>query len=480
VPPNVVLIVLDTARADVFEPYGASAGSSPAIAQLASRGTAFRDAIAPCCWTMPSHAAMFTGLLPRTIGLAHPPGDGLHSTRPVMEANRPRLLPEVLRSSGFATSAVSANPWISPASGFDTGFDQFVEVRSGRAHDGPDTWRGKGRVWLEAALARADDGAAEADDVIARWLAGAPAQPFFWFVNLIECHSPYLPPRPYTDLSLTERIRAARANQRHLTLGEIWRVSAGGWDLPDAVVERMRYLYQRSIRQLDDWVARLLARLDGAGLLDDTLVIVTSDHGENLGEGQLIGHCFSLDNRLIKVPLVMAGPGCASDGGVISLTSIPALIAGAVGMAEHPWEEATQPDGVAVAQYDELVSPGDPRGPEAVASWGLDNRSLRVLTTPMTAATDGRTKLVRFGFEERVYDLMADPLEARPLAPGHVNGHMATALPNLRAAIEGSRRDEIDDDVLATIMASANGNGGRASSGGEEDLEARLRLLGYL
>jgi arylsulfatase A-like enzyme len=335
-------------------------------------------------------------------------------------------------------------------------------------------------VWLEAALARVDDGAAEADEVIAQWLAGAPAQPFFWFVNLIECHSPYLPPRPYTDLSLTERIRAARANQRHLTLAEIWRVSAGGWDLPDAVVERMRHLYRRSIRQLDDWVARLLDRLDGAGLLDDTLVIVTSDHGENLGEGQLIGHCFSLDNRLINVPLVMAGPGCAPDRGVVSLTKIPTLIAGAVGLADHPWAPATQTDGVAVAQYDELLSPGDPRGPEAVAGWGLDDRSLRVLTTPMTAATDGQTKLVRFGLEERVYDLVADPLEARPLVPDNVNGHVAKSLPSLRAAIEGSRRDEIDDDVLAAIMAGAKDNGRGPSSGAEEDLEARLRLLGYL
>src|SRR5918994_7341764 len=95
--PNVLLIVLDTARADALEPYGAAAGTTPALAQLASSGHALPDVHATACWTMPSHASMFTGLLPRAAGLNRAPGEMPSGCRPVMESHADRSLPEVLR-----------------------------------------------------------------------------------------------------------------------------------------------------------------------------------------------------------------------------------------------------------------------------------------------------------------------------------------------------------------------------------------------
>src|SRR5918994_863213 len=104
--PNVLLVVLDTARADALESYGAAAGTTPALAQLASRGQALPEVHATACWTMPSHASMFTGLLPRAAGLSRAPGERPNGCRPVLEAATERLLPEVLRRAGFRARGV--------------------------------------------------------------------------------------------------------------------------------------------------------------------------------------------------------------------------------------------------------------------------------------------------------------------------------------------------------------------------------------
>ena len=115
----------------------------------------------------------------------------------------------------------------------------------------------------------------------------------------------------------------------------------------------MRHLYARSVRLMDDWVRDLLGELDRRGLLDDTMVIVTSDHGENFGDGGLMGHAFSLDQRLLHVPLVIAGPGApGADPGVVSLAALPRMIASALGSDAHPWADGLPPDGVAVAQFE--------------------------------------------------------------------------------------------------------------------------------
>ena len=130
--PNIVLVVLDTARADALEPYGAPPGSSPALGQLAARGTAVRDVFSTANWTFPSHVSMLSGLLPRSSGLVRVVED----TAERMADLAPRLLPSVLSGAGYATKAVSANPWIHPRNGFANGFDEFVPVQGTHRHSG--------------------------------------------------------------------------------------------------------------------------------------------------------------------------------------------------------------------------------------------------------------------------------------------------------------------------------------------------------
>ncbi|MFL5884430.1 MAG: sulfatase-like hydrolase/transferase [Thermoleophilaceae bacterium] len=455
--PNVLCVVLDTARRDAFEPYGAEAGSTPTVAQLASAGRALPDVHASASWTVPSHASFLTGELPRALGLGQAPGGRPSGCRPTLEANRERLLPEVLRRNGYATAAVSANVWISKESGFATGFERFDEVITGRQDFMHRTDPVARMRWgLESARASVDDGAAAADHVLARMIDERPERPFFWFVNLIECHSPYLPPRPYDDLPLWQRIKAGADARRHLTLDAIWRACAGGFDIPDEAIARMRHLYARAIRYLDDWLARVLERLERASLLDDTLVLVTSDHGENLGEGGLISHAFSLDQRLIRVPLIAAGPVEIAE--MSSLIELPRAIADAIGLDEHPWHERP---GVTVAQFDPLTTRDDPRAREVVEHWGLGEEALTRITSPITCAVDGSRKLVRFGDRDLFYDLGADPLELQPNgdAPAH-----------LRAALDDPR----------VWAKPADAPAARADEGDAEDIERRMRLLGYM
>ena len=472
--PNLILIVLDTARADAFEPYGAGIGASPVLGEMARRGSAIPVAIATSNWTMPSHVSMFSGLLPRTIGLARAPQGKRANCRRVLEENSGRLLASVLRDAGYETSGVSCNPWISVAGGFATGFDRFVDVKGERKRQIHEEGTRARMSWLlEGMLARVDDGAAQAERILRGWLAEEPGRPFFWFVNLIECHSPYMPPRPYNDLSPRIRARVAEEARAHLTLLGIWRASAGRIEIPPETLGRMRHLYGRSILLMDDWIGRLMEDLDRAGILDETLIVVTSDHGENLGEERLIGHAFSLDDRLIRVPLVSAGPGALSSNGITSLAELPRMIAEAAGLGSHPWMEDPLPSGVAVSQYDALVGTEDDRFTRAVSEWNLDDTGARRISEPATSATDGRFKLVRQAREDRLYDLGSDPWERRPFAADG-NGRVdAATLAKLRGAVEAHH-------ASGTAVDHDDGPARAEDQTENAELEERLRLLGYL
>lgn len=465
---NVLLVVCDTARADAFEPYGAPPGATPTAAQIASSGQAVEQAFATACWTLPSHASMLTGEMPRALGLGQAPGGSPAGARPIVEAQRERLLAEVLRRAGWDTRAVSANPWVSPYAGFDVGFDEFEFLKAGGRQDQADRTGLDARLrWAyEGLRARTDDGAGEAEAVLARWLSEAGERPFFWFVNLVECHSPYLPPRPYNDLGAVGRLQAAEEARRHLTLEAIWRTCLSDAEVPEAALERMRHLYGRSVRLMDDWLARILEALKDAGRLDDTLVIVTSDHGENFGEGGLLAHAFSLDDRLTRVPLVVNDASFAPDRRPYSLAELPRMVAEAVDLNEHPWGEES--GALPTAQFD-FIDEEDPRLRIAEEAWNLDERGLAMLTTPLTSVTDGRLKLLRRGDRDELFDLDADKLELRPLDPlAHSQGPRVAAL-----------REALNDPVLHREPPVPKGPS--AENAREvEDLESRMKLLGYM
>ncbi len=469
--PNVVCVVLDTARADAFEPYGAPAGASPAVADLARRGSALPDVHSTGSWTLPSHASMFTGILPRRLGLTQAPEQTPQSARPRLEAVIDRMLPEVLRRAGYDTRAVTANLWVSPLCGFDIGFERFhyIEPRHQLAmqaagKDGPRQWLGWARAGLRS---RDDDGASDALEVLTRWAGERRERPFFWFVNLIECHAPYLPPRPWNDLGAIDRLRAGDDARRHQSFVGVCRACAGRWEIPDDALERMRHLYARSVAYADDWLGRLLEALDARGILDDTLVIVTSDHGENLGENRLFGHAFSLDERLTHVPFVAAGPGAPEGGAVRSLAELPLAVAAAAGVTDHPYAKS----GLPVAQFDPPGRADHPKVQAFVRDFGLGEDGLERLTAVLTSASDGRHKLVVRNGHELHYDLDADPLEESPLDPASAD----EAFAGLRAAIEQAERAPAPAAPSAPPTVAPD-----ASPDELAELERQMKLLGYM
>lgn len=469
--PNILLIVFDTARADVFEPYGAATGSTPAVAQLAAAGFAHDRTYATSSWTIPSHLSLFSGLLPMAAGL-HLAEQANETFRRILNGLGERLLPTVLRGAGYRTVGLSANGWVSRHSGFDLGFDTFQSVASDRNDRlGSKSVRSQVRWATEALRARLDDGAERIERLLSD--TASSGQPFFCFVNLVECHSPYLPPKPFNSLGWRDRLRSAGDANKYCTFEAFWKQALGIESVPPDAEARMKMLYLDSIRQLDAWLARVLGSLDAAGLLAETQVIVTSDHGENFGEGGLTGHSFSLDDRLIRVPFVTAGPIDLDvrDMPALSLVDVPYLIGDGLQIADHPWIERRSDPSVVVAEFAAPGRPGDPKTLEGIEAWGMSEPQAAIFTRTFSCATDGRLKLFRDADGESVVDLATDPLEVAANANVARSDLQLRPLEHALDLADAQRALELPELSLSPLGAS-----------NEEatQLEARMRLLGYI
>ena len=462
--PNVLLIVMDTARADGFGAHG-GATPTPAFDALAERGRAVPRALSAANWTAPSHASMFSGLHPfehGVTGAAAVTSQGrLASFRPAVERHADRWLPEVMRRSGYETIAVSANVWITEPMGFDFGFDRFVPIGAARAVPRGAASPRRGRQALPPRLRRAvkrarratfdyrrgrDQGAVQALRALGTLAAERRDRPFFCFVNVMETHAPYLPPRSFNPLRGWRRY-AATAADRYQGSDFMLAYNLGAADAPGWAIEALRSLYAGEVRYVDRFLGLLMDRLQT--VLDRTLVIVTSDHGENLGEDHRLGHQLFLDERLLHVPFAVAGPGAEvwPDRGVYSTAGLPRSIATAAGLEDAPWEAR---DGVAIAQYEsgwkQLRN-----ARRVVAGLDLTTAQRHRLTTTLELATDGRATLLR---EDRSERLEGDaPAEA-----------------GLRAALDAAAGRG------PAAVAPAEG----VTPEEEEEIEERLRDLGYL
>ena len=453
--PNVVLVVLDTARADHFGPWGAKA-PTPAFDAFAEGGAVAPNVVATSPWTVPSHASMFSGLLPFEHGLtgaAAQTSDGrVASLAPAVDAlaAQGRWLPQVMRDAGYSTIGVSANVWITPQLGFDRGFDRFTPVgmarvapRGGAALGvthagrlGAMRRRAKRAVrYLRDARHGRDFGAAQALPRLSQELRVAE-RPFFCFVNLMEAHAPYLPPSMHNPLSLARRIRAPALLHRYLADEAVLRYNIGASEVPDSALATFRDLYRGEIAYLDAALESLLGML--ADERDDTLVIVTADHGEHLGEGHLLGHQLSVARPLVHVPLVVRGPGVDAasieDAPVRSLASLPGLIATSAGLGDV---FAVPDPAIAVTQYE-----GGANHVRRAASieQGLSEAQRIALRTPIVSATDGRTTVTR---SESIGERVEGPEAAAAALRSHLDG--LPAAPTDRGAVSPTEESEIED-----------------------------------
>lgn len=288
--PNVVVFVIDTCRADHCSVTGYERPTTPNMEALARRGARFRNAWSPTCWTAPAHATIFTGLLPTTHGL-------MTSSRLYLSSGC-NTLAEVLQGQGWATGCFTLNSFISSSFGLTQGFDEF------------------GGLFMDPGVAHQSDRAQQlgGDWAIAR---AAEGRRFFLFINVLEPHAPYNPCEPWRTQfapdATPEEFEFARLMQMPRSLG--WAI--GRVPMTDRQLHVVHDAYDGEVASADDSIGVLVRRLEDAGLLDETVFVAMSDHGENLGDHQMFDHIGSLHRSVLHVPLVIRAPGVFDDGRMV-------------------------------------------------------------------------------------------------------------------------------------------------------------------
>ncbi|QLH76844.1 sulfatase [Halosimplex rubrum] len=353
---NVVVVVMDTARyQDVFPEDETVA---PTLESLAAEGASFDRAIASAPWTLPSHASLFTGTYPSKHG-AHAGhkhlGDDLAT------------LAEAFAGADYETVAVSNNTWISDEFGFARGFERFRKTwqylqadtdlgRVARTNEGREKLREVTRalfdgnpvvnalnaVYGQFVRKREDSGAHRTNEWIREWLADRDGErPFFCFVNYLEPHLEYRPSRETTERFLPE---GTSYDEAMAVPQDAWSYVAGDLDLSGGDFEALRTLYRGEIAYLDDRIAELRDALEAADEWENTVFVVTGDHGENIGDHGLMDHQYALYETLLHVPLVIHGGPFAggADDRLVSLTDLAPTLLDAVDVDAPAFREQAQ------------------------------------------------------------------------------------------------------------------------------------------
>jgi arylsulfatase A-like enzyme len=283
--PNLLLYVTDTLRPDSLQPYGNPAVATSAAERLASQGTLFEKVYAQSTWTRASVASILTGVYPDVHGA---------ETRHDILSDATALLPEYLRTHGYATACIVTNPNIGSFFGFDQGYDYFIELfQRTRAGD----------------YVSARETFAPSDEVTRRaieWIEGA-SRPFFLFILTIDPHWPYQPPERFDRYGGDYRgdvngDRDVRRGRQHTTDDR----------------RRVRSLYDAEVSYNDDSLGRLLDHLRQTELYDETVVAFTSDHGEEFWEHGRNGHGKALFEETLRIPLIVRYPPAVPAGAVVS------------------------------------------------------------------------------------------------------------------------------------------------------------------
>lgn len=280
--PVVVLAVMDTVGAQATSLHGAELSTTPGLEALAARGTWFSEAISPAPWTLPAHAAMFTGRRARAVGAHH---------EQLILSSDATTLAERLSSAGWRTGAFVANPWIARQTGMTRGFSHQehyseIGVAGGRfsALSLLPIRRNKGgRALVKRALA---------------WTGRCAGQPTFVFLNLLEAHSPF---HQNTDADRFGVSDPVRISERMAAVQLRGPAAAAGFPEPGEI-SAARRLYSAGVAEADARIAELAAAMPQAAM------VVTADHGEAFGEHGFYGHMIGIHREVLQVPLVVVGP----------------------------------------------------------------------------------------------------------------------------------------------------------------------------
>ena len=424
--PNVIVVTLDTVRADHLSLYGYHRPTTPFLASLASHARVFDAAYAQITNTRPSHFSLFTGRYSGDIGIWNNDGPPL--------PERELTLAEVLRSAGWRTGAVTSVGFLGPASGLGQGFEEMHVPRPGQHPLGAETTR-------------------TALDFVRRH-AG---EPFFLWAHYFDAHLPYQPVPELRGLFWQGPPPSEESVDRTLIPPDFFD---GLFVLPH--VQYMTAMYDASLRYLDDQMRALFATLESVGLLDETIVVVAADHGESLGEHGIFFVHAGLYETTVHVPLLIHAPRALARPGrvaqVVENLDIPATVFALTGLEQPASFRGTslmrdEPgDGVAFFEHYGRFATGMRRGAiKTIDARELKNHRDRVWPS------------LRLWYEApslQMFDVARDPAEEHDLAPA---------------------QSEAMHESLAILDAWRADRAHRAPIAGRVDpkLTESLRALGY-
>ena len=453
--PNVILITVDTLRADHLGSYGYQRPTSPYLDSLAASGTRYEDAVAPAAWTKPSTGTILTGLYPSRHGALYH-GSELH-TPPGC-----KTLAEAFRDAGYVTAAFVSNPNVKKIFKFDRGFQEFF--------DSPvedtvtlSTFRNAviGNILTEITRYqfnwKYENDVRQINNHAFSWLERNNDRKFFLYLHYIDPHEPYAPPREYAEQFARDHGFVLHNDRKRLV----------GTDL-----------YDGEIRYTDDNLLELSNLLKRLKRLDDTVIVVTSDHGEEFFEHGTLGHGFSLYQEVVHVPLIASGPGIEKGKVVkspVAIVDLAATILDIVGiggakfgdgtsfaasMADAKWKKEGE-------SYMENEFGEDDTDLRSFVMWGVRDGDWKFILNERNAYRPPEDP--KYGTFE-LYDLAADPGERKNLMKD----------PTKKALIED--RWHALQDRLTKHSAFLEEPGFRKIKPGpiSPEIEAALSAIGYL
>ena len=429
--PNVLLISVDTLRADHLGCYGYDRDTSPTIDRLAREGARFTTVVSSTSWTLPAHISLLTGLPSEAHGVID---TGMKASSSSL------FLAEVLRDSGYATAGFVAGPFLSGSYGFLQGFEHYDDhsvlslLQSHKVVTSPRSIQ-------------------IIEDWLVSWDGQGRERPFFAFLHLWDVHYDYIPPPPY-DTIFDPDYRGTITGEDFERGDHIHR------DMDPRDLEHVIALYDGEIRYTDEHLARLLDLLGELDVLDETIIVLTSDHGEEFFEHGGKGHGKNLFDESILVPLIVRYPPGVRGGTVIetqvSLIDIAPTILSLAG----------------------IERPGDFAAAEAESRRAVDLAPMlngRAATIPKLASSDlhGALKAIRSNADKLIwdvsrprqlyFDLIADPGELVNLVGGRPE-----------------RVADLQAEHLRWVGVWETGAGLAERNQIDDELRRRLRSLGYI
>ena len=287
---NVLLISIDTLRPDHLGCYGYEKDTSPNIDALAGQGAIFLNTVSSTCWTLPAHISMLTGTDISVHGVTND-GISLHRGIP--------LLAEILQQDGYRTAAFCSSPYLNPAFGFDRGFDIYHNTDLDKEGFNDTVFLEDRNQWQEV---HEEITSPLIEKLAVEWLGEEREGPFFLFLHMWDPHFDFIPPPPY-DTAFDPDYEGT-VNSLHFMFNNDINVNMDPRDL-----EHIIALYDGEIAFTDYHLGRIFDRLRELGLFDNTLIIITGDHGEEFFEHGNKGHRITLYDESVKIPLIVILPG---------------------------------------------------------------------------------------------------------------------------------------------------------------------------